>query len=131
MEKMLNKTIYSPIITLVLIISLFLFIGYTSIFMHIHVLQDGQITYHSHFTKKQNTSDQSKASNHSHTKQEFLYYYITTVIINYLISIVFIVFCVYLLLFLSETLNQIIHLQAVNSFFSRRAPPALAPHTIY
>jgi len=110
--------------TIILILSLTLHTGFIFANIHIHILPDGRIIYHSHFTKENGTSNKSKTSQHTHTKQEFLHYNLTTVLKSYLTSTIILIFCAILLLIFSKTVFQIFQQLTILSWFCRRAPPS-------
>ena len=119
-----KKRIIQPCISIILILSLTLHIGFIFATMHIHILPDGRIIYHSHFTKENSSSNKSKTAQHTHTKQEFLHYNLTTVLRSFLTSSFILILCAILLLIFSKILFHIFSQNNALSSFYRRAPPS-------
>ena len=122
MKKTLTKNIYKTNLAIALISSMIIYLGFTFAFMHVHVMTNGEIVCHSHAAKTNETSDQSKKSNHTHSKDEFLFYNLTTNLNKFLISIVFIIFGLGIQFFILIHIKNLQH-QIIQFFYSQRAPP--------
>lgn len=94
--------------------------------MHIHVLSNGEVVYHSHVFKKIDASDQSNQPNHTshkHTKKELLYLHLTTVVNSLIFFFVLLLFFFFLTRIIFSPVVEKLHLQNFYFLFSNRAPP--------
>lgn len=122
LNNMKRKNI-QKIIPLLLIAALIFQGAFSFAFLHIHVLPNGQITYHSHPSNDNAQSARSEKNGHSHTRSEFFFYYVNTVLS--LLSLF-----LFLLILIIPRIDafwrfDVLHFYCrfVRGLFSRRAPP--------
>ena len=84
-----NLKKFMPVLTWLCLVALIVYIASLSFFMHVHVLENGEIICHSHFFHHSKTSQTDSSETHSHSKFEMLFYHITTSKLIFLLLFVF------------------------------------------
>ncbi len=107
-------------LTLLVGINLIIAFALTITFMHIHILPNGQIIYHSHALP----SHSHPGKDHTHTKLEFLFYHLSTVLKLFIISIFLFSHGKTLLSILQRFFNNPHRQIKVYTHYLRRAPPS-------
>ena len=122
MKKIYHKNIYSLIVAIALILSMILILAINYAFLHIHIMPNGEIICHSHLIAARKSPDQSEKLNHTHSKDELLFYHLTTNFYKFFITVILVILGICINFFI---LFQFINLQhqGVRFIFSRRAPP--------
>ena len=128
MIKFKNKNgRFIKLLALFLLFSFALCMIFSFVFLHYHVLANGQIVTHSHIfkiSKNYDDSTKSQTTRHSHTKSEFIYLFLTNILNNLLmIAVAFVVILAMTVIFLFPSFERL-YVQNFIYYISSRAPPA-------
>ena len=73
----------SPVIAFIIILCLIVSMYSSYAYLHVHVLSNGAIIYHSHSysqTTNNQTTESNKQTNHNHNRLELIYFHLISVL---------------------------------------------------
>ena len=110
-------------ITIFLILSMVVYLGFTFAFLHLHVI-DGRVVVHSHYSGSSNKASQQ--AHHSHSNLQFLHHCLTSVFDKLLVTVISVMFLAALVLIFSMISDESLSPSSIYLSYLNRAPPALA-----